>query len=347
MGVWCARGRQTFLGNPPERSGGVSVVSQSGGLASDILKLGDKLGIGFACLATVGNSVDVGAGELLRWLAADPHTKAIGLYLEDPRDGALLVAALRETRGRKPVALLVGGTSRQGGRAAASHTGALAGDPLLWRGIAAGAGATLTTTLEGFLGALRFLEHHAARAVPAGPEVLVIGPGGGANVLATDACDRAGLAVAPLEAALAGALRERFRLGAGTSLANPIEVPVGPLGDPALVPSVVRAVLEKQRFADVLVHLNLQSFFSWSDDGETPLRANLDALSGLAGEEPAARVAVVLRNAACAPPEVAQRARAAAGAGGALVYESLEAAAEAIAAGKRWSAARAAVAPRS
>src|SRR5262245_23878700 len=166
-GVWCARGRQTFLGRPPERGGGVSVISQSGGLAGDILKLGDRLGIGFASLVSVGNCADVGPGELLRWLLDDPHTTAIGLYLEDPRDGAALVAALRDARGRKPVALLVGGTSRQGARAAASHTGALAGDAALWRGIAAGAGAVLCADLEGFLGALRFLERFAAREVGA------------------------------------------------------------------------------------------------------------------------------------------------------------------------------------
>jgi acyl-CoA synthetase (NDP forming) len=341
MGVWCARGRQTFLGRAPERSGGVSVISQSGGLAGDILQLGDHLGIGFACLVSLGNAVDVGAGELLRWLLDDPHTRAIGLYLEDPRDGAALVSALREARGRKPVALLVGGTSRQGGRAAATHTGALAADAALWRGIAAGTGCALCSDLEGFLGALRCLEHFAAREVAPGPEVLVIGPGGGSNVLATDACDRAGLAVTPLDGALARDLRERFRLGPGSSLANPVEVPVGPLGDPALAPALVRAVLGRVPFPDVLLHVNAQSFFSYAEDGEAPLAALFDAVARLAGELPGARITVALRNAACAPPGACERARAAAARGGALCVETLDAAAAAIAAAKRFGAARA------
>ena len=341
MGVWCARGRQTFLGGAPERSGGVSVISQSGSLAGDILKHGDRMGIGFASLTTIGNSVDVGAGELLRWLVDDAHTTVIGLYLEDPRDGADLVAALRAARGRKPVALLVGGISRQGGRAAASHTGALAGDALVWRGIAAGTGAVLASGLEDLLGALRFLERHASRDVPAGPGVLAIGAGGGANVLAADACDRAGLEVTPFAPALERELRERFRLGAGTSLANPIEVPVGPLADPQLAPAVVRAALGSVALPDVLLHANAQSFFSFADDGETPLLRLVEAVGALARELPATRVTLVLRNAACAPDGVAARVRAAADTAGLLCYDSLDAAASAIAAGKRWSAAHA------
>lgn len=340
MGVWCARGRQTFLGGAPERSGGVSVISQSGSLAGDILKHGDRMGIGFASLTTLGNSVDVGAGELLRWLVDDPHTSAIGLYLEDPRDGAELVAALRAARGRKPVALLVGGISRQGGRAAASHTGALAGDALLWRGVAAGAGAFLASGLEDLLGALRFLERHAAREVPAGPGVVVIGAGGGANVLAADACDRAGLELTPFSEALERELRERFRLGAGTSLANPVEVPVGPLADVELAPQVVRAALAAVPLPDVLLHANAQSFFSFAEDGETPLYRLVEAVGRLARDLPGTRVTLALRNAICAPEGVAARVRAAADAAGLLCYESVEAAASAIAAGKRWSAAR-------
>jgi hypothetical protein len=92
---------------------------------------------------------------------------------------------------------------------------------------------------------------------------------------------------------------------------------------------------------DVLVHANAQSFFSFAEDGETPLLRLVEAVGRLARELPATRVTLALRNAACAPEGVARRVGAAADAAGVLCYESVEAAASAIGAGKRWSAARA------
>jgi hypothetical protein len=91
----------------------------------------------------------------------------------------------------------------------------------------------------------------------------------------------------------------------------------------------------------VLLHVNLQSFFSYAEDGATPLAALSEAVAHLAADLPGARLTVALRNAACAPPDACERARASAERAGAFCVNTLDAAAAAIGVAKRWSAARA------
>jgi acyl-CoA synthetase (NDP forming) len=120
------------------------MVSQSGGMAGEVIKVGERRGLAFSKVATVGNSADVTPAELLRHLGADEDTEdtsVIGLYLEDPRDGRALLEALRTVR--KPVVALVGGRSAQGHQAATSHTGAMVGDTRLWDALARQSGLAL------------------------------------------------------------------------------------------------------------------------------------------------------------------------------------------------------------
>src|SRR5690606_21582238 len=119
----------------------------------------------------------------------------------------------------KPVVVLVGGLSAQSGDAVASHTGSLAGDGRVWRAVPRSTGCSVVTTLEALLGSLAYLQRHLD-VEPLRPEqqtdTLVIGVGGGASVLTTDACDRAGLRVRRVDDDIQRALRE-MGYGAGTS----------------------------------------------------------------------------------------------------------------------------------
>ncbi len=332
MGVWSARGRQTFLGSPPEREGTVAIVSQSGSLGGDILKVGDRLGIGFSCLATIGNSVDVTAGELVEWLVDDPHTEIIGLYIEDPRDGERLIAALHAARAaRKPVVLLIAGISRQGAHAAASHTGAMAGDLRVWQGIAKQTGAWLTHALESFLDVL-LLTQIGRGSSSSGKDVLIVGAGGGCNVIATDACDRAGLAVIPVDATLAQRLSAEY--GPGASFGNPVEVPMGPLNASSVAPKLLRQLNAGQPFANIVFHVNVQSFYSYGKSTEHSTQALFDLageLVKLVPELPRSRLAWVLRNAICAEGDAIARLRRTAHEGGVATFLSFDAAATALA----------------
>jgi acyl-CoA synthetase (NDP forming) len=112
---------------PP--AGGTSMVSQSGTILGTVLSRGAARGLGFSKLVSVGNEADLGVGELVELLAADPETRTILLFLETVRDAARLAAAARAAHAAgKPVIAYKLGRSKLGERLARSHTGALAGE---------------------------------------------------------------------------------------------------------------------------------------------------------------------------------------------------------------------------
>jgi acyl-CoA synthetase (NDP forming) len=337
MGVFSPAGRQTFQLDAPREAGAVSVISQSGGLAGDIVKVGDRRGIRFSKLVTVGNAIDVQPGELLEWLVDDSDTAVLGLYLEAAPDGLRLIAALRRAAGRKPVVLLVGGSSRQGARAVASHTGALAADARIWDTIAKGTGAAIVTTLEDFLAVIAFHQRHATNAANADASVLIVGAGGGAAVLATDACDRADLAVTPVNREVVARLRE-LGYGAGTSVVNPVEIPLGPAARPDAFDRVLDVVLAHQQYRDALLHVNVQAYYSYGTSGAAPL---LDLVAQLgATDRRQTRIALVLRNLECASPADAHAIADACTAAELVCFQDFDEAATAVAAAQRFDAAR-------
>jgi acyl-CoA synthetase (NDP forming) len=341
IGVYSSTGRQTFQLNSSHVPGSVSVVSQSGGLAGDLVLGGARRGVRYSKVLSAGNAVDVTPAEVLEWLLDDPETSVIGLYLEGAQHAGALVDALHRARGRTPVALLVGGRSDAGARAVASHTGALAGEPRVWRAIASSTGVVLVDTLEQLLGVLLYLQRWAAlepAPISHAGDVLVVGVGGGASVLATDACERAGLTLVPTVAPVRAALRA-MGLGAGTSVANPLEIPFGPAAAADALRRVVGPVLDAQAYADVLVHVNTSAYYSYGTSGIAPL---IDQLRDLAHAPVApARVAVVLRNLDVVPGVDAEGLLEATRELGLATFRSLDEGATAIAALTRFTEARA------
>ncbi len=133
------------------------------------------------------------------------------------------------------------------------------------------------------------------------PSVLVVGPGGGASVLTTDACDRAGLRLAPVDEGAQQSLRG-FGYGAGTSLANPLEIPLGPASAPDGFARVLEPVLASQRYSDILLHINVAAYYGYGPPNLQPL-ADLVSRTGSI-DTGSARVALVLRNAEVARGEM-------------------------------------------
>ncbi|MGR6922921.1 acetate--CoA ligase family protein [[Actinomadura] parvosata] len=361
MGVYCPKGRQTFVGGGLGPAGTVALISQSGGLAGEVIKVGERRGLAFSRVVTVGNAADVTPAELLRWLARDDETRAVGLYLEDPRDGRELYEALRDLG--KPVVLLVGGRSGQGQRAAASHTGGMVSDRRIWEAVAEQTGATPVSGQDDLIGVLAYFQAHGSRS-PGGEQVLVVGPSGGASVLAADAFDRAGVRLDPLPADRLDALRALGVVAAG----NPLEVPVGPLGRAGLVADVIDVLAGPHQgvlagphgnvvagprgdavagpcedvvagaYRDVVAHVNVQAFFTYGTAPE-PLYAYARALAGAQAARPSLPITLVTRNGECAPAGVVDEVGRIAAAAGIPVYRTMEAAAVAVAAGGRYGAA--------
>lgn len=228
MGTHAPSAPFTFMEGVATEPGAVGVACQSGGLGMDILRRGQVLGLRFSGLVTLGNAIDIDICDLFAHFLDDPATRVIGLYVEDVKDGARFQALARANRGRKPVVLLVGGATRLGQAAAASHTGAMGGSGAGWAALAGQTGIMLVETLDAFLDMLQLGLWLNPQAQARTADVALFGNGGGASVLATDALDRAGFQLAAPPPAARAALGQ-IALPPGASLANPIDLPASVL----------------------------------------------------------------------------------------------------------------------
>lgn len=261
LGTYSPRGGLTFPVGAPRDVGRVGVVSQSGGLSTDIIKRGQWRGLRFSGLVTIGNSADVTPHELVNYYFADPQTKAVGLYIEDVREGRAFFDLLRNHPAPKPVVILKGGRSALGRAAAASHTGALAGDDRAWDALAAQLPVALVTTVDEFIDALLVLQSFELRPDKPTRNVVLFGNGGGSSVLGTDVFAKNGLTVAPFSPEVLAPL-EAMGLPPGTSVLNPIDTPVRTLQekDGWIAGEILDHVLAGAAPDAVAMHLNLAAF---------------------------------------------------------------------------------------
>lgn len=335
LGVYSPRAGLAFVGDCPAEPGPIGLVSQSGGLAVDMLLRGSSRGLRFSGLVTLGNSVDLGPADLVEYYVADPGTRAIGVYVEDVREGRRFFDVLVAAAGRKPVVVLLGGQTDAGRQAAASHTGSLAGSASIWAGLAAQTGLTITDTLEQFLDVLLAFQTLRPRADRPTRRCVLFGNGGGTSVLAADAFARRGLQVAPMGRAAIGAL-EALKLPPGTSVVNPIDAPAFTLkqDDGRIAEAILDAVYRHESPDAVVVHLNLPVFVK-SADQRADFLGNLVAAALRAGERHpgVAHFALALRSDGSAVCDERKRAfRETAVRAGIPVFDELSNAADALAA---------------
>ncbi|MBF6570129.1 MAG: CoA-binding protein [Candidatus Binataceae bacterium] len=307
LGVYSPRGRLTFTERTLPESGSVGVICQSGGLGIDIIRRGQNRGLRYSGLVTVGNCADVQPSELLEYFLQAPDTNVVGLYLEGAGDGRRLFEMLRAARGRKPVVILKGGLTRQGQRAAASHTGALAGSGRGWRALASQTGTVLVESLDAFLDAMLAFQCLPLRPSPTRQAVL-FGNGGGTSVLGTDALGRAGFEVSTLDPKTLAAL-EALGLPAGSSVLNPIDVPAGALqqNEGRVAESIISAVRASEAAEALVMHINMTVVLSFR---HVDMLGNLidAALRVKAGEGKTMHIVLVLRS--DGEPDIEERKRA-------------------------------------
>lgn len=266
LGVYSPRGGVTFSVGAPQETGTIGIVTQSGGLGTDIIKRGQWRGVRFSGLVTVGNSADLGPVDLFEFYMQDPETRAIGLYIEDIKEGRRFFDLLRSESATKPVVILRGGTSSQGKQAAASHTGALAGDNRAWDALTRQTGCVLVETVDEFINALLAFQFIDVRPSRPTKQVTLFGNGGGTSVLATDYFSGLGLDVAPFGDEAREKL-EAMNLPPGTSVANPIDTPVRTLQEEngLIANRILETVYELASPDAVVMHLNLAAFVGRGD----------------------------------------------------------------------------------
>lgn len=203
--------------------GSISMVSQSGGLATMAQAFAQRAGSGFRYMISGGNEATLTIADYIHALAHDADTKVIALYLEGVRDGDRFLAALDAAReAGKPVVVLKGGDTAASARAAAAHTGALAGEGRVWDAVFREKAVIPVQSLEELLDVALFLASTDFAKLPGGPGVAAVTTGGGSGVLSADQCARQGLGTPLLAPATRAALQPLVPPIA--SIDNPIDL---------------------------------------------------------------------------------------------------------------------------
>ena len=202
--------------------GNLAFVTQSGAIATSIIDWAIGRKVGFSHLVSLGDMSDVDFGDLLDFLALDTETKAILLYAETITQARKFMSAGRIAARAKPVIVVKGGRSRSGAAAAASHTGALAGADAVYDAVFRRAGMLRVDTLRELFDAAETL---ASGLHVHGDRLTILTNGGGLGVLAADALELAGGALAGLSEEIRSRL-DRV-LPTAWSHGNPVDI----LGD--------------------------------------------------------------------------------------------------------------------
>lgn len=228
----------TALESHALQRGHFSFVSQSGALGAYWMDIVLRSGIGFNHWITTGNECDVDAAEAIDFLVADPDTQVIGLYIEDiRRTDAFRAALARAARAGKPVIAIKAGSSSAGAAAAASHTGALAGDDALYDACLAQYGALRVQSLTEMMDAARL---QLPKATPLGPRLAVMTVSGGAGVLIADACEPYGMQLPALKPEIAAALKPV--LPSFVHPSNPLDITGNVLQDTPMIGRAMQAL---------------------------------------------------------------------------------------------------------
>ncbi len=232
----------------PPLKGGISIVSQSGAVATVMKHFAHQQGIGLNVVAATGNEAMLGLADVVDHLVDDPHTRVITIFAESVRDTALLrQAALRAMRVGKPIVVLKVGRSDITVQAAQSHTGSLVGDDGVFDGVCRQLGLLRVRSIEELIFTAALLEK---TGVLQGEGVAVLSASGGMGELAADYAHLEGVelpALAPSTlAALAAALPPM------ASPANPLDLTGAVVNQPELFLEGMRA-LEEDPAISVLV----------------------------------------------------------------------------------------------
>ncbi|HLO88768.1 MAG TPA: bifunctional acetate--CoA ligase family protein/GNAT family N-acetyltransferase [Nostocaceae cyanobacterium] len=215
-------GLNATFGTTTARQGNVGFISQSGALCTAILDWSLRENVGFSAFVSIGSMLDVGWGDLIYYLGDDPNTKSIVIYMESIGDARSFLSAAREVALTKPIIVIKAGRTEAAAKAAASHTGALAGSDAVLNAAFRRCGVLRVNSISDLFDMAEVL---AKQPRPQGSRLTILTNAGGPGVLATDALIENGGELAPLSEQTIAALNQI--LPPQWSHSNPIDI----LGD--------------------------------------------------------------------------------------------------------------------
>ncbi|MEJ5376024.1 MAG: CoA-binding protein [bacterium] len=223
--------------HPIERiePGGLCLIFQSGLYEPRLEFLLGPFGLRLNKLLDLGNKMDINEVEALSYMYQDPHTRVIGIHLESAEGGAReFLGVIREAARKVPVVVLKSGRTEAGVRAAASHTGVMAGgNDALFDAALRQAGAIRAQGIEEFFDICKALERLSPFSMK-GPRVALATLPGGEGVIVTDLCEMMGLRAARISDSSLEKLRpvfpgweiggNPFDLGVSVQFQHPVKV---------------------------------------------------------------------------------------------------------------------------
>ncbi len=219
FGIYCPRSGLAIVPESSAEEGSVGVIAQSGSVAESFSYFGKTKNIRFSQVVSYGNAIDLDCPDFLEYMADNPETKMIALYIEGSGNGKRLKESLTYAAGRKPVVAIKGGLTDSGNRVARSHTGQLTGTPDLWKSLFHQCGVIQVRSNEELMNAAVAFSQSP---LPKGNRVAMIANSGGFSVIQTDLCASEGLAVPRFSDETLQKLRKMVPL-AGTSIGNPLD----------------------------------------------------------------------------------------------------------------------------
>jgi acetyl coenzyme A synthetase (ADP forming)-like protein len=183
---------EEVIATPRPMPGNIAMVTQSGAFGVSALDYLAGRQIGVSKFVSFGNKCDVDEAEMLNYLLYDEETRVILLYIEDIKSGREFIRIAKEVTKKKPIVALKAGRTEAGARAAASHTGAMAGSDQIYDAVFAQTGILRAKDMEEFFDAGKAL----AMQPPAfGRNIGIVTDAGGPGIMAVDECELRGLAV--------------------------------------------------------------------------------------------------------------------------------------------------------
>jgi acyl-CoA synthetase (NDP forming) len=292
MGIYCPSAGLTFAGEFqgqrgfPAKSGSLGLISQSGGNCIFCVREAASRGIFFSKAISYGNAVDLNESDYLEYMAEDPDTSVIAMYIEGVRDGERFLRVLKQAAAVKPVIINKAGNTETGARACSSHTSAIAGSAWVWRDLIRQAGAIQVDTMSELIDVA--VAFQKMPELP-GKNVVLIGTGGGVGVQAADDVTAAGLEVPLLPEKVRKSINGIYGTEAGSMFRNPVDIP--PFGKVAAHVEAIRCMERSEQVDIMIIHY---PFDLWAlVDRALPLKPFVEVVKELA-KSPKKPLAAVL-----------------------------------------------------
>jgi acetyl coenzyme A synthetase (ADP forming)-like protein len=231
---------------PYDVKGKVALSSQSGGVGMSIIGFSRSTKMGVSAIVGLGNKSDLDEDDLLTYFEQDDNTQVIAMHCEDLKDGRSFAEVASRVSKKKPVVVLKAGRTALGARAAASHTGALAGNDKIYDDVLRPCGVVRAKSLNDMLQFARGLQ---VLPNPKGENVVIITGAGGSGVLLSDACVDNGLSLMKMPPDLDTAFR-KFIPPFGAA-GNPVDITGGE--PPTTYANTIRYALGEPRIHSLIL----------------------------------------------------------------------------------------------